>query len=78
MLHCYVAVEFKTMIDFEKIKKIVEKKMEGISPSHDFSHVMRVYNLCLELAKGEKNVDLEVLKLAALLHDVERKKRRFR
>jgi uncharacterized protein len=58
----------------QKIKKIVEEKMKGVSPSHDFSHVMRVYNLCLSIAKKEKKVDLEVLKTAALLHDIARRK----
>jgi len=61
----------------EEIKKIVEKEMEGTDPSHDFLHVMRVYNLCLKIAKYEQNVDLEVLKLAALLHDIARSKEDF-
>lgn len=34
---------------------------------------MRVHNLCLELAKNEK-VDIEVLRAAALLHDIARTK----
>ena len=58
----------------QRIKKIVQIKMKGLSPSHDFSHVMRVYNLCLSIAKEKKNVDLEVLKTAALLHDIARRK----
>jgi len=58
---------------YQKIREIVEKKMQGLPPSHDFSHVMRVYNLCLTIAKHENNVDLEVLKIAALLHDIARK-----
>ena len=61
----------------EEIKKIVKKEMEGTDPSHDFLHVMRVYNLCLKIAKCEQNVDLEVLKLAALLHDIARLKEDF-
>lgn len=35
---------------------------------------MRVYNLCLHLAKYELSVDLDVLKTAALLHDTARVK----
>lgn len=54
----------------QKIKKIVEKELTGTDPGHDLNHVIRVYDLCLRLAKGLKNIDLEVLKLAALLHDV--------
>jgi len=51
---------------------IVEKEMEEISPAHDIDHVMRVYNLCLKLAKYEPSVDLDVLRTAALLHDIAR------
>jgi uncharacterized protein len=58
----------------QKIKKIVKEKMKGVSPSHDFSHVIRVYNLCLSIAKTERRVNLEVLKIAALLHDIVRGK----
>ena len=35
---------------------------------------MRVYNLCLHLAKYESGIDLDVLKTAALLHDIARVK----
>jgi uncharacterized protein len=35
---------------------------------------LRVYNLCKKITKSEKNVDFEVLELAALLHDIGRKK----
>jgi uncharacterized protein len=57
---------------YRQLKKIVEKEMEAASPAHDINHVMRVYNLCLELAKSETNVDLDVLRTAALLHDIAR------
>jgi len=39
--------------------------------SHDWQHTERVYNLCLHIGKKEK-ADLEILKLAALLHDIGR------
>ncbi|MFX0097242.1 MAG: HD domain-containing protein [Candidatus Hodarchaeota archaeon] len=55
-----------------KLKKIVEKELKEASPAHDINHVMRVYNLCLHLAKKESNIDLDVLKTAALLHDIAR------
>lgn len=51
---------------------IAEREMEGASPAHDIAHVMRVYNLCLELANYEPNVDLDILRTAALLHDIAR------
>jgi len=59
---------------YRQLRKIVEKEMEGASPAHDINHVMRVYNLCLKLAKYEPNVDLDVLRTAALLHDIARTK----
>ncbi|WP_258084714.1 HD domain-containing protein [Thermococcus thermotolerans] len=39
--------------------------------THGFSHVERVFNLCMHIGK-EEGADLEVLALAALLHDVAR------
>jgi uncharacterized protein len=39
--------------------------------SHDWDHTERVYELCLRIGRKEK-ADLEVLKLAALLHDIGR------
>jgi uncharacterized protein len=55
----------------EKIKKIVEKEL--FCSAHDMEHIMRVYNLCLNLAKNE-DVSLDVLQAAALLHDIARVK----
>jgi len=57
---------------YRQLKMIAEKEMEGASPAHDINHVLRVYNLCLKLAKYETNVDLDVLRTAALLHDIAR------
>jgi uncharacterized protein len=37
--------------------------------AHDFDHVLRVYNIALKLAKNQR-VDLEVIKIAVLLHDI--------
>jgi len=54
-------------IRIEKIKQYVEKAMD--CPGHNIDHVMRVYNICLTLAKGEK-IDKEVLEAATLLHDI--------
>ncbi len=39
--------------------------------THGFSHVERVFNLCMHIGR-EEGADLEVLALAALLHDVAR------
>lgn len=57
---------------YEKIKDIVEKELS--CSAHNLDHVMRVYRLSLLLAKNEKNVDLDVLIPAALLHDIARVK----
>jgi uncharacterized protein len=57
---------------YQRIRKIVTKELSH--SHHDIEHVERVYNLCLHLAKYEPEVDLDVLKTAALLHDVARVK----
>lgn len=58
-----------------KHKKIIEIVQEELTCSaHNLDHVFRVYNLCLLLAKHEKDVDLEVLIPSALLHDIARVK----
>jgi len=54
----------------QKIKEIVKNELS--SSHHDIEHIERVYNLCLHLAKHESNVDLKILKAAALLHDIAR------
>lgn len=39
-------------------------------PIHGFSHVLRVYRLCEKIGL-EENADLEIVRTAALLHDVD-------
>jgi len=39
--------------------------------SHDWDHTERVYRLCLRIGRKEK-ADLDILRLAALLHDIGR------
>lgn len=54
-------------------KKIIEIVQDKLTCSaHNLDHVFRVYNLCLLIAKCEKDVDLEILIPAALLHDIAR------
>jgi uncharacterized protein len=53
----------------EKLKNIVEKELS--CSAHDLEHSKRVYNTCLKLSENEQ-VDLNVLKAAALLHDIAR------
>ena len=52
-----------------KIKEIVVKEMQECA-AHDLDHVMRVHNLCKKIAEKEDEVDLEVLEIASLLHDI--------
>lgn len=55
----------------KKILEIVELELSKDKDSaHDIGHVLRVYNLALTISKTEKNVDLEVLQAATLLHDI--------
>lgn len=56
-----------------KHKKIIEIVQDKLTCSaHNLDHVFRVYNLCLLLAKYEKDVDLEILIPSVLLHDIAR------
>ncbi|MFA5392490.1 MAG: HD domain-containing protein [Candidatus Paceibacterota bacterium] len=55
---------------YQKIKKIAEENLKECDAGHDINHVLRVYDLCLKLIQGLKGVDLEILQLAALLHDI--------
>jgi len=53
---------------YEKIQEVVTKELS--CSAHDLEHVLRVYRLCLYLTKYELSVNLDVLKTAALLHDI--------
>jgi uncharacterized protein len=54
---------------FEEIKE--RSRGFFMHSHHDKSHVDRVYNLAIRIAK-EENVDLDVVKAAVLLHDIAR------
>lgn len=53
------------------VKKEARARFRGARGSHDWDHTERVFRLCLRLGRKEK-ADLEVLKLAAVLHDIGR------
>ena len=59
---------------YQTLNNIAEKEMQEAGSAHDIDHVMRVYNLCIYLARDELNVDLDVLKTSVLLHDIARVK----
>lgn len=54
----------------EATKEYVKSKLEGEGSGHDWWHVLRVYNNALDIANNEKNVDVFVVELGALLHDI--------
>ncbi len=56
----------------EKLIDVVNREIS--CNSHSIEHIMRVHKLCLKIAEKEENVDLEVLEVAALLHDIGREK----
>lgn len=56
----------------EIARKEVESRLSGINSCHELEHTERVYNLAIHIGKTEK-ADLEVLGLAAILHDIARK-----
>jgi uncharacterized protein len=53
------------------VEKEARRFFRNARGSHDWDHTRRVYRLCLRIGKKEK-ADLDVLRLAALLHDIGR------
>jgi uncharacterized protein len=54
----------------EKTAEFVKKKFEKESSGHDWWHIYRVWQLAKHIASFEKDADLLVVELAALLHDI--------
>ncbi len=60
------------MVDESVFEEIKRESAEFLRHSHhDRSHVQRVYNLAVRLVE-EENADLDVVRAAALLHDIAR------
>lgn len=59
------------MHSFSRLKAEAKQMLES-GGCHDWSHVERVYRLCMHIGKKE-NADLEILALSAVLHDIGRK-----
>ncbi|WP_121964262.1 HD domain-containing protein [Myroides sp. N17-2] len=48
----------------------VKKELQQAESGHDWFHIERVYRNALNIVEGEGEVDLVVVKLIALLHDI--------
>jgi len=59
-------------ISFNEIKKIAKQFFKNASPSHDWFHTERVFNLTKKIC-NEEHADFKVVGTAALLHDIARK-----
>jgi len=53
----------------DTVKKIAHKHFQGARGSHDWDHTLRVCRLCERLGSAE-GVDLDVVLVAAYLHDI--------
>lgn len=59
------------MEKYNKILEEVKKIFSEAKGSHDWDHTERVYKLCMHIGERE-GADLEVLRYAAILHDIGR------
>jgi uncharacterized protein len=50
--------------------RFVKKQLQKAEGGHDWFHIERVYKLALRIAQHEADVDILVVQLAALLHDI--------
>jgi len=64
-------MEFVIEDKYLKLLEIVEKELSGDS-SHTVDHIQRVWRTAVQIAAEEKDVNLDVLKPAILLHDIAR------
>jgi uncharacterized protein len=54
-----------------EILQLVEKELAK-DPSHTLDHIIRVYKIAMLIVETEKNVNVDILKTAILLHDIAR------
>lgn len=55
----------------QTLRRLAQQQLSDSRGSHDLEHTLRVYTLCQHIGQPE-NADLEILKIAALLHDIAR------
>lgn len=53
----------------EETEHFVKEKLNGAEGGHDWWHIYRVWKLAKHIGKNEK-VDMEIVELGALLHDI--------
>lgn len=58
---------------FDRARGFLETLFEGDSSGHDIWHTMRVHNLAVAICR-EEGGDMDVVRLAALLHDADDRK----
>jgi len=54
----------------EKTKQFVKETLEGEGSGHDWWHIYRVHNMAVRIGRQESDVDMFVVEIAALLHDI--------
>ena len=54
----------------EQTAEFVRKRLEGEPTGHDWWHVYRVWKMAVKIAENERDVDLFIVQLGALLHDI--------
>ena len=54
----------------EKTKTFVQQELANAEGGHDWWHIYRVWKTASNIALEEKNVDVFVIQIAALLHDI--------
>lgn len=54
-----------------QVFNFVKSEFDKNKSSHSYDHTLRVYNLAVHIGEIE-NADLEIIKIAALLHDIAR------
>jgi len=57
-------------INWEKLKRIVERGLKNDKSGHDYAHALRVLENALLIAKSYSGVDYDILVSACYLHDI--------
>ena len=66
-------MEFVAQEKYSMLLALVEKELSG-GGAHTLDHIQRVWQTAIRIAAEEKDVDVDILKTAVLLHDIARGK----